>query len=152
MSISKGVSYCYPSDNVIKTEPSLQVLTAASNVLESQKMIFISGQPINLMGTMNISIVNAIWQIVTGEKLEIEDPSIREIAKLLNKFISAVSLNGANPLALFLPISMTKWPLLDSLSGYKVRCHMRFYFASISMKWIWAERGPFSASTIQGIG
>jgi hypothetical protein len=75
---------------------------------------------------MNISIVNAIWHIVTGEKLEIEDPNLRQIAKLLNNFLTTVSLNGANPLALFLTRSMTKWPLLDSLSGYKVCCHFRF--------------------------
>ena len=78
------------------------------------------------MGTMNISIVNALWQIVTGEKLEIEDPDLIKIAKLLNDFLITVSLNGANPLALFLPRSMTKWPLLDSLSGFKVCWHVRF--------------------------
>ena len=94
----------------------------------------ISGQPINLMGTMNISIVNALWQIVTGEKLEIEDPNLIKIAKLLNDFLITVSLNGANPLALFLPRSMTKWPLLDSLSGFKVCCHVRFKSALTSFQ------------------
>jgi hypothetical protein len=36
-------------------------------------------QPFNLNRTTNISIVNALWGILVGERLELEDPKLRVI-------------------------------------------------------------------------
>jgi cytochrome P450 family 2 subfamily U polypeptide 1 len=69
---------------------------------------------------MNISIVNALWSLITGERLEIEDPSLTKLVSLINEFILAVQLSDSTPLALILPRQMTKWPVLDSLSGLKL--------------------------------
>ncbi len=81
---------------------------------------FGTGKQIGLLGTMNISIINALWAIITGERLDIEDPNLNKAVKILNEFVSSTSLSGTSPLALVLPRSMTKWPILDKLSGFKM--------------------------------
>ena len=78
-----------------------------------------SGKPINLLGTMNVSIVNALWSIVTGEKLEIDDPNLKNIVRILNEFLNSISLSGTSALALLLPRKMFQWPILDKLSGFR---------------------------------
>lgn len=52
---------------------------------------------------MNISIVNALWSIVIGERLSIEDPNMKTICKRINDFAVTITVNGASPLALILP-------------------------------------------------
>ena len=80
-----------------------------------------TGNPVNLLGTMNVSIVNALWSIVTGEKLEIDDPNLKGIVRILNEFLNSVSLSGTSALALLLPRRMNQWPVLDKLSGFKYK-------------------------------
>jgi hypothetical protein len=57
---------------------------------------------------MNISIVNALWSILTGEKLDIDDPNLKNMLRVLNEFLNSISLSGASPLALVLPRKMTR--------------------------------------------
>ena len=37
-----------------------------------------TGNPVNLLGTMNVSIVNALWAIITGEKLQLDDLALKK--------------------------------------------------------------------------
>ncbi len=85
-----------------------------------KKHFFQTGKAIDLMGTINISVINALWSIITGEKLEIEDPNLKKIVILVSNFVNTVSLSGSSPLAFVLPRAMTRWPILDSLSGFKL--------------------------------
>ena len=34
-------------------------------------------EPIQLAGTFNVSIVNALWAIITGEKLQLDDLALK---------------------------------------------------------------------------
>jgi hypothetical protein len=47
-------------------------------------MLIFQGQPVNLNRTMNISIINALWQILVGEKLDLDDPKSNQGSILLN--------------------------------------------------------------------
>ena len=57
---------------------------------EVQKLIEVYKQdlskPVDLSNTMNISIVNALWHIITGEKLDLQDPKLTKIIALFNDF------------------------------------------------------------------
>jgi cytochrome P450 len=72
------------------------------------------------MGTMNIAVINALWSIFTGEKLQIEDPNQKKVVTQISNFVVSVSMSGNSRVALILPRSMTKWPILDQLSGYRL--------------------------------
>ena len=39
-------------------------------------------------GTMNVSIVNALWAILVGEKMELEDPHLLTLVRSINEFIA----------------------------------------------------------------
>ena len=70
---------------------------------------------------VNISIVNALWSIITGQKLDIDDPGQQRVVTLVNNFLVTITLSGNNPFATFLPKFMLQWPVFDYLSGYKVQ-------------------------------
>ena len=59
------------------------------------------GKPACLDNTLNLSIVNALWAILVGEKLPLNDPKIIEIVANLNKVIR--ESRGGSRLAAFLP-------------------------------------------------
>jgi hypothetical protein len=66
---------------------------------------------------MNISILNALWAILVGEKLELDDP---KLANIIKRFDSLFRENSG-PLSPILPLlphpSMAKWPGLRQLIG-----------------------------------
>lgn len=70
---------------------------------------------------MNISIVNALWCIITGQRLDIDDPGQQRVVTLINNFLVTITLSGNNLFAAFLPKFMIRWPVIDYLSGYKVQ-------------------------------
>ena len=39
------------------------------------------GKPVDLRGLMNMSIVNALWVLVTGESLDLDDPKLQKIVR-----------------------------------------------------------------------
>ena len=45
------------------------------------------GQPINLNRTMNVSALNALWNILVGEKMELDSPTSLKIVKLMDDFL-----------------------------------------------------------------
>ena len=42
------------------------------------------GTPCTLNRTLNISIVNALWFILAGEKLELNDPKLNELTEAID--------------------------------------------------------------------
>lgn len=51
------------------------------SILESKH-----GQPMSVFGVFNISVLNALWTITTGQSLSQKDPQIQRINQLLNEF------------------------------------------------------------------
>lgn len=71
---------------------------------------------------MNISILNAMWLILVGEKLDLDDPKLHKIIKLIDELNRTVS-GLTSPLVMLLPhISMVKWPILRQLTGFQLIC------------------------------
>ena len=70
---------------------------------------------------MNISVVNALWSIVTGQRLDFNDSGQQRVVNLISNFIVTVTLTGNNLFAAFLPQFMIRWPVFDYMSGYKLQ-------------------------------
>jgi cytochrome P450 len=62
------------------------------------------GKPVCLDNTLNLSIVNALWAILVGEKLPLNDPKILKIVTSFNKIVKEST--GAGQLAAILPPSI----------------------------------------------
>ncbi len=65
-----------------------------------QKLSKNEGQPIDLSGSMNISIINALWSIIVGERLDLDDPNLLRVVDSINKTIKA---SPVSPLVAVLP-------------------------------------------------
>ena len=59
-----------------------------------QKLSANEGQPVDLSGTMNVSIINALWSIMVGERLELEDPNLLKVVDSIDQL-----LHGASPVS-----------------------------------------------------
>ena len=44
-------------------------------------------QPVQLNRMMNVSIINALWSIIAGEKFELDDPKFGGITKLIDDML-----------------------------------------------------------------
>jgi cytochrome P450 len=66
----------------------------------------LKGQPVCLDNTLNLSVVNALWAILTGEKLPLKDPKLLRTVSSFNKTVRDVKYIGN----LFL--SLTPTPLM----------------------------------------
>ena len=44
-------------------------------------------QPVQLNRMMNVSIINALWSIVAGEKFELDDPKFGQITNLIDDML-----------------------------------------------------------------
>ena len=76
-------------------------------------------EPVNLDRVMNISILNALWVILVGEKLDLDDPKLVLIIKLFDN-LNRTSAGPTSPVAAILPHpSMSKWPVLRELTGFQ---------------------------------
>ena len=72
------------------------------------------GTPISLSTKMNVSILNALWGILTGEKLLLSDPKLQAILHKFNVFLKATSPSSA--IASMLPSPhMFRWAILKPL-------------------------------------
>ena len=60
------------------------------------------GKPICLDNTLNLSIVNALWAILVGEKLPLKDPKLASIVEGFNNTVKKIK-GGDNLLASLLP-------------------------------------------------
>jgi len=43
---------------------------------------------------LNVAILNALWQIATGEKLGYKEPQLKEVVNCVNSFMTATSIGG----------------------------------------------------------
>ena len=69
---------------------------------------------------MNISILNALWVILVGEKLDLNDPKLDTIIRLFDD-LNRTSVGPTSPLHAILPHpSMAKWPILRQLTGFQI--------------------------------
>jgi len=80
------------------------------------------GQAIDIKDSINISVVNALWSILVGEKLELSDPKLQRIVNMSDRI--ARSSFPSSGIASMLPFpSMIRWPgishLLLNLDGFK---------------------------------
>jgi hypothetical protein len=66
---------------------------------------------------MNISILNALWSILVGEKLDLDDPKLAKVIEMFDYFLR--NIDGTQSAADLLPHpSMSKWPVIRKLTGY----------------------------------
>nr|AKH03508.1 cytochrome P450 3075A2 [Paracyclopina nana] len=78
-----------------------------------------NGQALNLNRATNVSILNALWNILVGEKLELGDPRLAELLQVVDDL---VRLGGGpvSPIAAILPHKdMVYWPLIKDVVGIK---------------------------------
>ena len=72
------------------------------------------GQPIDINSSINISIVNALWFILVGEKLELSDPKLQKIVYMADCI--ARSPFPTSGIASMLPLpGMIRWPVISDL-------------------------------------
>ena len=50
------------------------------------------GKKLDLDGTLHVSILNALWVILTGETRELDDPNLKTIVTLVNQIVGKPSL------------------------------------------------------------
>ena len=43
---------------------------------------------------LNVAILNALWHIVTGQKLEYDDPNLKEVVNKINIMMTATKVGG----------------------------------------------------------
>jgi len=66
---------------------------------------------------MNISVLNALWNILVGERLELDDPKSSKFITMFDNLIRQGGSNSVSQNLLPHPI-MTTWPLLRDITGY----------------------------------
>jgi len=66
---------------------------------------------------MNISILNALWSILVGEKLELEDPKLAHIIELFDELLKVNDGTSLSLIPLLPHPSMAKWPCLRKITG-----------------------------------
>ena len=74
----------------------------------------LGGEAIDIGLKMNISILNALWAMLTGEKLALNDPKLQLIVERFNTFFRSTSPTSA--LASMFPTpEMIRWPIFKPL-------------------------------------
>jgi len=77
------------------------------------------GKSLNLQRKVNVSVLNALWGMLVGEKLSLQDPRLIRIVELFDKVLRGQGVSGA--LATMLPFpEMMRWPVIYNLLGVDV--------------------------------
>ena len=71
----------------------------------------------NLNHTMNISVLNALWSLLVGEKLDLEDPKLVKIVEMFDELFKEQSTTAMAILAFLPHPSMAKLPILRHLTA-----------------------------------
>jgi hypothetical protein len=66
-----------------------------------QKLSKNDGQPVDLTCTMNVSILNALWSIMVGVRLDLDDPSLLKVVDSVDRLLHESS--PVSPLVAVLP-------------------------------------------------
>ena len=83
-----------------------------------------------------ISVVNSLWQILVGEKLELDDPKLLDIVDTISTFAQKAS-NPQNPIGEMLPHpALVKLPILRDLAGLEIAKETFEKVASMISKYI----------------
>ena len=53
-------------------------------------MFVLKNEPVDLNRTMNISILNALWSILVGEKLDLDDPKLAKVFEMFDYLLRNV--------------------------------------------------------------
>lgn len=48
-------------------------------------------QPLNLNRTMNVSILNALWSIVVGDRFELDDPKLSGVIQMIDNMLKVLA-------------------------------------------------------------
>ncbi len=67
---------------------------------------------------MNVSILNALWSILVGEKLDLDDPKLAKIIQMFDYLFREVDNPGSPAFALLPHLSMAKWPGIRTVTGF----------------------------------
>ncbi len=68
----------------------LQQLVIFSRLCALFRKDVAAGRPSELNNTVNISIVNSLWKILTGKTFDdLEDPNLRKVAELISDMLSS---------------------------------------------------------------
>ena len=94
-------------------EDSIQVeVQKLSHYLETKTQ-----EPFDLNRITNVSIVNALWFILVGERLELTDPKLLELMSGIDSILRGNG--GSTSIANLLPHpSMALWPGIKKLTGF----------------------------------
>ena len=76
----------------------------------------VEGTPMCLDNTMNLSVINSLWSILTGEKLPIMDPKLVKIVSDFNASLSNIK-NINNIMLPLSPRPMIRLPLVQRIVG-----------------------------------
>ena len=76
----------------------------------------VEGTPMCLDNTMNLSVINSLWSILTGEKLPIMDPKLVKIVSDFNASLSNIK-NINNIMLPLSPRRMIRLPLVQRIVG-----------------------------------
>ena len=78
-----------------------------------------TSEPFDLNRITNVSIVNALWYILVGERLELTDPKLLELMSGIDNILRGGG--GRTSLANLLPHpAMALWPGLKQLTGFDI--------------------------------
>ena len=69
------------------------------------------GQQIDISKKMNISVLNSLWALLTGEKLPLNDPKLLGVVDKINDFLKTSSDPSAAVASLLPYPPMIKWPI-----------------------------------------
>ena len=75
------------------------------------------GTDLDLTTAFNVSVANSVWSILTGERLELDDPKLNEVVRLINVFGREVNMSPPIPVLLPHP-SLAKLPYLRDISFF----------------------------------
>ena len=68
--------------------------TLPANTIDQTEPILRPDQRVSLVLRLNVAILNALWHITTGEKLEYDDPKSMVIIKRINDLMTGNPLGG----------------------------------------------------------
>ena len=68
--------------------------TLPANTIDQTEPVLRPDQRVSLVLRLNVAILNALWHITTGEKLEYDDPKSMVIIKRINDLMTATPLGG----------------------------------------------------------
>ena len=84
------------------------------------------GKPFKWEGILNVSVLNGLWGLLVGEKLQLDDPRLIKIVDLMDKVLKSQNPSGA--LASIFPFpEMIRWPIISNLIGLDLESNIQTF-------------------------